>query len=156
MARNKNDLVGHAVYLELERGDARAQVMLIPAGVTVTGTNTPPAIYYRKVTPTAPRAYWKSTTAAVAIPRDAEGEPTTIDDASAAHKLRDQLLSFVEPVLNGYIARGWTAPHAPLVIEASREDLDPIKDSSTPYKLLYRIQKARVAAGYPADVITAA
>lgn len=156
MARNKNDMVGHTVYLELQRDDARAQVMLIPAGVTVTGSSTPLALYYRKVTPVTPRAFWKSTASLVALPRDAEGEPTTLDDESAAHALRDQVIAFVEPVLAGYISRGWKAANAPLVVETSREDLDAVKDSTTPYKLLYRIQKARVAAGYPVDVITAA
>jgi hypothetical protein len=54
------------------------------------------------------------------------------------------------------IMRGdWLLVSDPILVEVSKTDLDAIRQSKTPTKLLYRITQSRLAKGYPAEIVNA-
>lgn len=60
-------------------------------------------------------------------------------------------------VINDYLAglgrNNWKLYKQPIVVEVTPEDLEEIRKSKTPYKVLGRVWKSRKFLGFPDDII---
>jgi hypothetical protein len=61
-------------------------------------------------------------------------------------------MSFATQLFDGIKNGGWILTNETLFIETSKKDLDDVKLSKTPNKMLYRINQTRTALGFPAEI----
>lgn len=147
------DVQGVAVYGEFARPNATTQVIITPDGYDSDGNLVAMHILRRTVTTDSPRKQWRFST----IP---EAEEATIralvaSGGSAADKETycDERMRYASSLFDQLTRGDWTLINDPILVEVSKIDLDAIRASKTPTKLLYRITQSRSAAGYPSDLV---
>jgi hypothetical protein len=143
---------GHVIYAEFrsEHGQTR-QIFFTPDGYNNAGTFVGMKAYYRVVSSGTPRKQWRTTMTSYKDVRNAvegvEGDLPMFDEEWANNRLM-----VMHRTLDALSAQGWTMVGPPLVVEASKNDMDDVRGVKTPTKILYRINQSRLAAGYPADL----
>jgi hypothetical protein len=144
---DKDKVVGKALYLEFRSTGQTYQILLTPDGISSNGRAVPATIYRRQISKLKPRRAWK-TYSLPTLPVNSFG---TYDQAAS----KDEALNIAEVRMN-YMATTFTQLNSyhyklhkqPIVIEVAQEDLESIRLSKTPYKILGRITRVRRTLGF--------
>lgn len=142
----KTKVVGKALYLELRNGTQTYQMLLTPDGVSSTGRAVPSTLYRRQISKSKPRRAWK-TYSLPALPLNSFGiyETQSLDDAIQSANDRITYISTTINQLNSYSYKLYKSP---ILVEVAQEDLESIRLSKTPYKILGRITRVRRTLGF--------
>jgi len=142
----KTKVVGKALYLELRNGTQTYQMLLTPDGVSSTGRAVPSTLYRRQISKSKPRRAWK-TYSLPALPLNSFGiyETQSLDDAIQSANDRITYISTTINQLNSYSYKLYKKP---ILVEVAQEDLESIRLSKTPYKVLGRITRVRKTLGF--------
>jgi len=151
---------GYVIYAEFQHAVyGTRQIFFTPDGFTSTGRLVPMQAHYRTISKDTPRKQWKTTYAgnadlATAISRSESGEGDfhALTATLSEEWAETRVLSVLRAYLNQTIINNWTMVGSPLVVEASKQDMDDIVQRKTPTKIIYRINQSRVAAGYPEEL----
>lgn len=146
---------GYVIYGEFTRGGHTRQIFFSPDGYTSHGSFVGMKAHYRTVSAEMPRKQWKITSThsnpvSKILAAAESGEPVVLDEFT--EEWAENRLVPVTSYLNDLILRGWQMVGTPLVVEASKQDMDDIAALKTPTKILYRIKQSRAAAGFPAEL----
>lgn len=146
---------GIAVYAEFARSNATTQIIITPDGFDSNGNEVSMNLIRRTVTDTSPRKQWRfsSLVAADPIPQIIASRGVSADEAKELYC--DERMRYASSLFDQIMRGDWTLVGEPLLIEVSKIDLDNVRESKTPTKLLYRITQSRVAKGYPTDLVNA-
>lgn len=140
------DVQGVAVYAEFARPSATTQVIIVPDGYDNEGRLIGLSVVRRVITASTPKKPWKFSilepTNPASVITDADSDTICAQRMAIPATLFDQILS-----------GGWTMVGQPILIEASKKDMDDIGTKKTPTKMLYRINQSRTALGFPAALI---
>lgn len=143
----KDKVVGKAVYLELRNGSQTYQVILTPDGVSSSGRAVPSTVYRRQISASKPRKAWK-TYGLNTLPVNAFGTYDAATDKDANLATSISRLANVGPTFNQLKGYGYQLFKAPILVEVSQEDIEQIRLSKTPYKILGRVTRIRRTLGF--------
>lgn len=136
-------VVGKALYLEFRRGDETNQVIITPEAVNASGKYVPITTYRRRISKANPRKTWKQMSTAFRSETDmTTGHLVQLGKEHALSTVRDRV-SYTDSLFNQLIVHGWTLHKQPIAVEVTMEDLEDIRLSKTPYKILGRITRCR-------------
>jgi hypothetical protein len=148
---DKDKVVGKALYLELRTGLQTYQMLLTPDGISSNGRAVPSTMYRRQISSVKPRRAWK-TYSLPTLPLNAFGTYETVDKDNALQSA-DSRVGYMASTLSQLKSYGYTLYKQPLLIEVSQEDLESIRLSKTPYKVLGRITRVRRTLGFGEFII---
>jgi len=146
----KNKVVGKALYAEFRNGSQTYQMLLTPDGVSSAGRAVPSTLYRRQVSKLKPRRAWK-TYSLPALPLNSFGvyDTQSTDDATQG---ADSRIDYMASTLNQLSSYGYRLYKNFILVEVAQEDLESIRLSKTPYKIIGRITRVRRTLGF-GDVI---
>lgn len=155
MELNKNTVLGKALYLEFRRDKYTLQLVLTPEALDANGEYQPTYLMRRQISSFSPRKTWKFDNAGNAT-KNARKDVVLglgssfkeIDELSTAKFLSKEALQFVKPLLSQVFHQGWKLEKHPVAVEFSLEDLNLIRENSTPQGLVRRILRSRDAFGF--------
>jgi hypothetical protein len=137
---------GIAVYAEFARSNSTTQVILTPDGYNSVGELVPMCLIRRTITTATPKKQWKFSSLA-ALPNLDQIQDDAVEDYG------DARLNVIGVFFDQLIRGDWKMVKSPVLLEASRKDMDSICAQKTPAKLTYRIAQSRMALGFPDDLI---
>jgi hypothetical protein len=143
------DVQGIALYAEFRKPGAMMQILITPDGYANDGKEVPASLYRRVTTPLTPKKQWRSSNLSWRAISDLNGEALANDDKN---KFTENRMGFATQLFDGIKNGGWILTNETLFIETSKKDLDDVKLSKTPNKMLYRINQTRTALGFPAEI----
>ena len=146
---------GYVVYAEFRKDGATRQVFFTPDGYTTSGSLVPMRAHDRTVAKEYPRKQWRTTTTDGRDIRDTLEAAERGDHYSLAtytDSWAQERLNIVARYFDYMITYSWEPVGIPLVVEASKTDMDDVAAMKTPAKIIYRINQSRLAAGFPADL----
>jgi hypothetical protein len=143
------DVQGIALYAEFRKPGAMMQILITPDGYANDGKEVPASLYRRVTTPLTPKKQWRSSNLSWRAVSELNGEALANDNKSSFVENR---MSFAIQLFDGIKNGGWILTNETLFIETSKKDLDDVKLSKTPNKMLYRINQTRTALGFPAEI----
>jgi hypothetical protein len=143
---DKDKVVGKALYLELRSGISTYQVLLTPDGISSNGRAVPATLYRRQISKLKPRRAWK-TYSLPTLSLNAFGTYEAADKDNALQSA-DSRVGYMASTFSQLKSYGYTLYKQPLFIEVSQEDLESIRLSKTPYKILGRITRVRRTLGF--------
>lgn len=148
---DKDKVVGKALYVELRNSNQTYQMLLTPDGVSSNGRAVPSTLYRRQISKLKPRRAWK-TFSLPALPLNSFGayDTQSKDDAMQAADTRLNYMATTLTQLNSY---GYKLYKNPILVEVAQEDLESIRLSKTPYKILGRITRVRRTLGFGEFII---
>jgi hypothetical protein len=149
---DKDKVVGKALYLELRAGTSTYQLLLTPDGISSNGRAVPATVYRRQISSAKPRRAWK-TYSLPALDLNAFGTYEVVEKDKALH-IADSRVGYMATTLSQLKSYGYTLYKQPLLIEVSQEDLESIRLSKTPYKILGRITRVRRTLGFGEFIIS--
>jgi hypothetical protein len=149
---DKDKVVGKALYLELRAGTSTYQLLLTPDGISSNGRAVPATVYRRQISSAKPRRAWK-TYSLPALDLNAFGTYEVVEKDKALHTA-DSRVGYMATTLSQLKSYGYTLYKQPLLIEVSQEDLESIRLSKTPYKILGRITRVRRTLGFGEFIIS--
>jgi hypothetical protein len=135
-------IVGKALYLEFRRGNETQQVIFTPEGTTAGGKYVPLVSYRRKITTVNPRKTWSQMSTVFSSERNPDGTIVALGKEHALATVADRV-GFTNNLFNQLISHGWTLYKQPIAVEVTQEDLEDVRMSKTPYKILGRITRCR-------------
>jgi len=144
---DKDKVIGKALYMELRTPTNQTyQMLLTPDGVSSNGRAVPATMYRRQISKIKPRRAWK-TYSLPALPINSFGvyETQSKDDAMQAAVQRLNYMATTLSQLNSYSYKLYKSP---ILVEVAQEDLEQIRLSKTPYKILGRITRVRRTLGF--------
>ena len=143
---DKDKVIGKSLYLEMRNSGQTYQILITPDGVGENGRAVPPMVYRRQISRVTPRRAWKVYSLS-ALPLNAFGtyDQVTKELATLGAGQRMTNTASIFKQLDGY---GYKVYKQPLVIEVSQADLEEIRYSKTPYKILGRITRVRKTLGF--------
>ena len=147
---------GVAVYAEFHRNGATTQIIITPRGYDLDGKEVSSYIVRRTVSADNPRKQWRfsALTSPDPIMQIAAEKGVNIDEAKELAV--DESMRYASSLFDQVVRGEWALVGDPILVEVSKVDLDSVRQSKTPTKLLYRITQSRTAKGYPADLVKAA
>lgn len=134
---------GKAVYLEFINGGVTTQVLIMPEGNSSSHRLVPMTVYRRRISALQPRKTWRTQTAHYKV---VDLKAHGITDSN---EIIEKTLGFMLPLLRTLRTNGYTLYRTPIVVDATAEDLEHVRQSKTPYKALGRVWKTRKALGWP-------
>jgi hypothetical protein len=149
MLEATKDVQGIALYAEFRKPGAMMQILITPDGYANDGKEVPASLYRRVTTPLTPKKQWRSSNLSWRAISDLNGEALANDDKN---KFTENRMGFATQLFDGIKNGGWILTNETLFIETSKKDLDDVKLSKTPNKMLYRINQTRTALGFPAEI----
>jgi hypothetical protein len=149
---DKDKVVGKALYLELRAGISTYQLLLTPDGISSNGRAVPATVYRRQISSAKPRRAWK-TYSLPALDLNAFGTYEVVEKDKALHTA-DSRVGYMATTFSQLKSYGYTLYKQPLLIEVSQEDLESIRLSKTPYKILGRITRVRRTLGFGEFIIS--
>jgi len=143
---DKDKVIGKALYMEFRSTGQTYQMLLTPDGISSNGRAVPSTLYRRQISKSKPRRAWK-TYSLPALPLNAFGayETQSKDDATQAAETRANYIATTLTQLNSYSYKLYKSP---ILVEVAQEDLESIRLSKTPYKILGRITRVRRTLGF--------
>jgi hypothetical protein len=143
---DKDKVVGKALYMEFHSTGQTYQMLITPDGVSSNGRAVPATVYRRQISKLKPRRAWK-TYSLPALPLNSFGayETHTQDDATQTAETRLNYMASTLTQLNSYSYKLYKSP---ILVEVAQEDLESIRLSKTPYKILGRITRVRRTLGF--------
>jgi hypothetical protein len=143
------DVQGTAVYLELRKNGATAQVLITPDGF---GENdvVSSQFFRRVVTTGVSKRRWKAYSLRIDqnqrdLIREGVGLPIEGSQEITATRVRALNDYFTSMVRNGYKL----VQDKPIYVEVTKEDLEQVKQGTLPTKLWTRVKSSRTALGFP-------
>lgn len=141
-------VVGKALYLEFRRNKETNQIIITPEAVNASGKYVPISTYRRRISTENPRKTWKQ----MSTTFRSEVDPTTntlvqLGKEHALATFADRTvynLGLFTQLMNS----GWSLYKQPFVVEVTQDDLEDIRLSKTPYKILGRITRCRRALNF--------
>jgi hypothetical protein len=143
---DKDKVIGKALYMEFRNSSYTYQTFITPDGLTNDGRPVPATLYRRQISKLSPRKAWK-TYALPNLMRDEFGNYHK-HDIEEAHTLTKTRIQYLENIFNQLSARSYRLYKQPIVIEVSAADLEDIRSSKTPYKILGRVTRLRRHLGF--------
>lgn len=143
------DVQGIALYAEFRKPGAMMQILITPDGYANDGKEVGASLYRRVTTPLTPKKQWRSSTLSWRAITELNG--VQLGDSSKETFVENRM-SFSTQLFDGIKNGGWILTNETLFIETSKKDLDDVKLSKTPNKMLYRINQTRTALGFPAEI----
>lgn len=140
---------GYVVYGEFRRGGTTHQVFFTPDGFNSIDNYVPFKVHRRTISAGAPKKQWKTSSAPDADIRTAIAEGVSF---TPTREWAESRLHFCSVLFDQMLAQGWEMIGTPLIVEASKRDMDDLGSYKTPAKIIYRINQSRDAAGFPADL----
>ena len=142
----KDKVIGKALYMEFHSTGQTYQMLITPDGVSSNGRAVPATVYRRQISKLKPRRAWK-TYSLPALPLNSFGayETQSKDDATQAADVRANYIATTLTQLNSYSYKLYKSP---ILVEVAQEDLESIRLSKTPYKILGRITRVRRTLGF--------
>jgi hypothetical protein len=141
-------VVGKALYLEFRRLGETNQVIITPEAINAAGKYVPITTYRRRISASSPRKTWKQ----MSTMFKSEVDPMTnklvaLGREHALATVADRI-SYTDNLFNQLINAGWAVHKQPITVEVTLEDLEDIRMSKTPYKILGRITRCRRALNF--------
>ena len=141
-------VVGKALYLEFRRDGETNQVIITPEAINAAGKYVPITTYRRRVSAASPRKTWKQMSTVF----KSEVDPMTnklvaLGREHALATVPDRI-SYTDNLFTQLINSGWALYKQPIAVETTIEDLEDIRLSKTPYKILGRITRCRRALNF--------
>jgi hypothetical protein len=149
---DKDKVVGKALYLELRAGISTYQMLLTPDGISSNGRAVPATVYRRQISSVKPRRAWK-TYSLPSLALNAFGTYEVADKEKALQSA-DSRIGYMATTLSQLKSYSYTLYKQPLLIEVSQEDLESIRLSKTPYKILGRITRVRRTLGFGEFIVS--
>jgi hypothetical protein len=149
---DKDKVVGKALYLELRAGTSTYQLLLTPDGISSNGRAVPATVYRRQISSAKPRRAWK-TYSLPALDLNAFGT-YEVADKDKALQTADSRVGYLATTLSQLKSYSYVLYKQPLLIEVSQEDLESIRLSKTPYKILGRITRVRRTLGFGEFIVS--
>jgi hypothetical protein len=149
---DKDKVVGKALYLELRAGISTYQLLLTPDGISSNGRAVPATVYRRQISSVKPRRAWK-TYSLPSLALNAFGTYEVADKEKALQSA-DSRIGYMATTLSQLKSYSYTLYKQPLLIEVSQEDLESIRLSKTPYKILGRITRVRRTLGFGEFIVS--
>jgi hypothetical protein len=143
------EVQGVALYAEFRKPGAMMQIFITPDGFSTDGKEVPASLYRRVITPSTPKKQWRNSNLSWKSISDLNGDSLPNEKRETFAESR---LTFATQLFDGIKSGGWVLTKETLHIEISNKDLDDVRASKTPNKLLYRINQTRDALGFPAEV----
>lgn len=136
-------VVGKALYLEFRRGNETNQIIITPEAINASGKYVPISTYRRRISTGNPRKTWKQMSTTFRSEIDPAGN--TLVQLGKEHALATVMdrVSYNDGLFTQLINSGWSLHKQPFVVEVTQEDLEDIRLSKTPYKILGRITRCR-------------
>jgi hypothetical protein len=150
---DKDKVVGKALYLELRTPTEQTyQMLLTPDGVSSNGRAVPATMYRRQISKLKPRRAWK-TYSLPSLPLNSFGtyDAQSRDDAA---QVATQRLNYIATTLTQLESYTYRLYKSPIVVEVAQEDLESIRLSKTPYKILGRITRVRRTLGFGEYIVS--
>lgn len=141
-----NQIAGKAMYLEFRNGPQTYQVIVTPDGLTKEGRYVPATMYRRQISAAKPRKIWKPQTLP-GISLDTFGAFVKMTDAENAEK-HEKRFTYALPTFSRLADYAYRLYKTPIFVEVAVEDMDDIRASRTPYKILGRITRVRRTLGF--------
>lgn len=141
-------VVGKALYLEFRRAGETNQVIITPEAINAAGKYVPITTYRRRISSSNPRKTWKQMSTVFR----SEIDPSTnklvaLGREHALATVADRI-SYTDNLFNQLVTSGWSVYKQPIVVEVTQDDLEDIRLSKTPYKILGRITRCRRALNF--------
>jgi hypothetical protein len=154
-AITENTVVGKALYLELVPTvgdlDRVTQILITPEAYDHESNFVRMALHSRTVSASSPRKQWRINFSNVSNQERLESsEPM---NNIVAQDLAVQMINRFEASLAKQVSYKFVLRQKPIVIEVSALDLNEISKYATPQALMRRLQKARVACGFPEKLV---
>jgi hypothetical protein len=139
---SNNNAVGKALYLEFRQMSNTVQMLVTPEGYSLTGRYVPSTMYRRRISKSSPRTTWKQLVCANTSTRTPESTfvALSLSDATSHAESR---MDFTKSLMTQLVASGYTLYKQPIVVEVASSDLDDVRLSKTPYKILGRVTRSR-------------
>lgn len=144
---------GVAVYAEFARSGATTQIIITPQGFDLDGKEVNPYVVRRTVTTDNPRKQWRFSTLVTGTPIMQIMAEKSVSMEAAKEEYCDETMRYASSLFDQIQRGDWLLVRDPILVEVSKTDLDSIRQSKTPTKLLYRITQSRTAKGFPADLV---
>jgi hypothetical protein len=145
---SNTQVVGKALYLEFRRDGETNQVIMTPEAINAAGKYVPITTYRRRISSTSPRKTWKQMSTVF----KSEIDPLTnklvaLGREHALATVPDRI-SYTDNLFSQLANAGWKLHKQPIAVEVTLEDLEDIRLSKTPYKILGRITRCRRALNF--------
>jgi hypothetical protein len=134
---------GIAVYAEFARANATTQIIITPDGYGPNEKIVRMNIVRRTVTKDNPRKQWRFSM----IP-----DSRSVSGADKSAYAEDRM-QYASSLFEQLLAGGWSMVAKPILLETSKDDLEAVRNSKTPTKMIYRINQSRAASGYPTEIV---
>lgn len=138
---NKPKVMGMGIYLEFPNDKQTTQILITPQGKTEKGEVVEMAIITRTVSDWSPRKQWRVNPVRPSAPAE------TMSPDDKALSMAEQ----IERTIKRQMMYGLKTLRGgrPIVFEMTDVDFTEVRAWKAPASALRRIQKARVAIGYP-------
>jgi hypothetical protein len=149
MLDTEKDVQGVALYAQLHKPGAMAQLLITPDGYDESGEKIYASLYRRIVTEATPKKQWRSS---LIRTKDVEGY-----DFEVSHdreRFAEERLNFAVQLFDSLLSGKWELHKEPIYLEVSKKDLTDIRSAKTPTKLMYRINQSREAMGFETEIPT--
>lgn len=149
MLDKTRDVQGVAIYAEFRKPGAMLQLFVTPDGYALDDKEVPATLWRRVLTPATPKKQWRNSSLSLRPLLDLNGQALANEKKE---EFAERRLSFATQLFDSLKSGGWTLTKEPLFIETSKKDLEDVKMSKTPNKLLYRINQTKDAQDFPAEI----
>ena len=141
-------VVGKALYLEFRHGSYTQQIVLTPEAIMSGGKVVPMTCYRRKISESTPRKTWRQVSSMTMSEKDVNTGAFAVMTKEHALATVPNRMMFTDSLFNQLIMQGWQLYKQPIAVEVTQEDLEDIRLSKTPYKILGRITRCRRALSF--------
>lgn len=138
---DKDKVAGKALYLEFRYSEQTYQMIVTPDGVSSGGKYVPSTVYRRQITKTKPRRAWKTFTFPNLSLNESGVFAALPEDTAMSGAL--SRVSYLENTISRLATYGFKLYKQPIIVEVSVDDIDGIRLSKTPYKIIGRITRLR-------------
>jgi hypothetical protein len=141
---NKPKVMGMGIYLEFPNGKQTTQILITPQGKDEKGGDVDLAIITRTVSDWSPRKQWRVNP----VRPNAPAETMSADDKALSMAEQVERTIKRQMMYGAKELRG----SRPIVFEMTDVDFTEVRAWKAPASALRRIQKTRVAIGFPEKV----
>lgn len=146
------DVQGTAVYLELRKNGATAQILLTPDGFGENGIISS-QFFRRVVTTGVSKRRWKAYGINLQQnQRDliAEGTGLSPEGSKGSQEITATRVRALNDYFTSMVRNGYKlVQDKPIYVEVTKEDLEQVKQGTLPTKLWTRVKSSRTALGFP-------
>jgi hypothetical protein len=145
---SNTQVVGKALYLEFRRDGETNQVIMTPEAINAAGKYVPITTYRRRISSASPRKTWKQMSTVFKSEIDPMTNKLVALGREHALATVPDRISYTDNLFSQLVNAGWKLHKQPIAVEVTLEDLEDIRLSKTPYKILGRITRCRRALNF--------